>query len=123
VSALRPLTARLGCASAIQKCTPLRGAVGVVGEIFGGWLFDFPQLMKLYCSDKEKRERYRPWEVVEAITAPIQGNPDPVEISTSYVEPQNLTTQMCMRRLARLTNGLSKKWDGDHWPHLAHSGT
>jgi hypothetical protein len=41
----------------------------------------------------------------------IQGNPDPGQISTSYAKRQNLTMRMCMRRLSRLTNGFSKKWE------------
>jgi hypothetical protein len=41
---------------------------------------------------------------------PIQGGPEPSQISTSYIERQNLTLRMCMRRLTRLTDGFSKKW-------------
>ncbi len=39
----------------------------------------------------------------------IWGNPDPAHISTAYVERQNLTMRMGIRRLTRLTNGFSKK--------------
>ena len=57
------------------------------------------------------REVYNPSDIVETVPITIIGNPDKRSISTSYIERQNLTMRMQMRRLTRLTNGFSKKLD------------
>lgn len=70
---------------------------------------DYAMLVKLYGAPPEPERRYSPAECIGVTVRPLIGDPDPALISTSYVERQNLTMRMGMRRFTRLTNALPKK--------------
>jgi IS1 family transposase len=107
VDFLQDVSARL--ANRIQLTTDghkmyLNAVPGAFGEDI-----DYAQLVKVFGNDPEGQKRYSPAKCLATKRNSVIGMPDPAHINTSYIERQNLTMRMQMRRFTRLTNAFSKK--------------
>lgn len=90
-----------------------------IENAFGGGI-DYSTLKKIYGASEETEKRYSPAKCIGCDMKVVSGNPDLRHVSTNYIERQNFTMRMHMRRFTRLTNAFSKKLDNHAYAVAVH---
>jgi transposase-like protein/IS1 family transposase len=109
-----------GATNRFQMSTDgFKGYDHTVNEVLGTKA-DYGQVIKIYGNPNPDEVRYSSGNVIEIKKKVICGNPIKENISTSYVERSNLTMRMSMRRLTRLTNAFSKKFENLNYALALH---
>jgi IS1 family transposase len=116
---MRDVATRLG--TRVQLTTDgLKAYLSAVEGAFGADV-DYAQLIKLFGAVPESAKgRYSPADCTGTRKVPVEGKPDPKHIGTSFVERNNLTMRMHMRRFTRLTNAFTKKAENHAYAVALH---